>query len=164
VFEEGAPVLGVVYVPDSKVLYYGLIGAGSFKIKLGQYNIDSILELGIVKLIDMSDRLPAEVSGDVFKVVGSRSHMTKETKEYIEHLSEKHSNVEVISAGSAIKLCLVAEGVANEYPRFAPTMEWDTAAGHAIANQAGKKVFAYGTQKELTYNRENNVNGWFLVK
>ena len=162
--EDGCPVLGVVYVPDSKVLYYGIIGTGSFKINLGEYNIDSILELGIVKLIEMSDRLPAEVSGDVFKVVGSRSHMSKETEEYIEHLTKKHPNVEVVSAGSAIKLCLVAEGVANEYPRFAPTMEWDTAAGHAIANQAGKKVFAFGTEEELTYNRENNVNGWFLVK
>ncbi|MBL4577410.1 MAG: 3'(2'),5'-bisphosphate nucleotidase CysQ, partial [Flavobacteriales bacterium] len=70
----------------------------------------------------------------------------------------------LVAAGSAIKLCLVAEGVADEYPRFAPTMEWDTAAGHAIANFAGKQVTVYKTGEELKYNREDLVNPWFLVK
>ena len=65
--------------------------------------------------------------------------------------------------GSSLKICLVAEGFADVYPRFAPTMEWDTAAGHAIANHAGKKLIDYKTNKEMRYNREQLLNNWFIV-
>ena len=97
------------------------------------------------------------------KIVGSRSHLNDETKNFISEI-EKIKPVEIISKGSSLKFCLVAEGKADVYPRFAPTMEWDTAAGHAIANLAGKAVIVYETGKELRYNREDLVNPWFLVK
>ena len=66
--------------------------------------------------------------------------------------------------GSSLKICLVAEGVADEYPRFAPTMEWDTAAGHAIAKYAGKQFIDYKTKNEMLYNPQERLNNWFLVK
>jgi 3'(2'), 5'-bisphosphate nucleotidase len=72
--------------------------------------------------------------------------------------------VNVISSGSSLKICLVAEGKANVYPRFGPTMEWDTAAGHAIAKYAGKNIYLTDENTELKYNKENLLNPWFVVK
>ena len=89
--------------------------------------------------------------------------MSKETDVFFKKLKEKHGEVEVVSMGSSLKICLVAEGVADVYPRFAPTMEWDTAAGHAIAKYAGKKLIDYETNKEMIYNRSQLKNNWFLV-
>ena len=66
--------------------------------------------------------------------------------------------------GSSLKICLVAEGTADVYPRFAPTMEWDTAAGPAIAKFAGRTFKDVTTQKEMIYNREQLRNNWFIVE
>jgi 3'(2'), 5'-bisphosphate nucleotidase len=65
--------------------------------------------------------------------------------------------------GSSLKLCLVAEGIADVYPRFAPTMEWDTAAAQAVAEAAGRKVLVHNSDLPLRYNKENLLNPWFLV-
>jgi 3'(2'), 5'-bisphosphate nucleotidase len=97
-------------------------------------------------------------------VVASRSHLNDETKEYIDSLRRKHQNIEFISKGSSLKICMVAEGKANVYPRFAPTMEWDTAAGHAVAVSAGFKVTRKDEVTPLEYNKEELRNPWFIVK
>ena len=97
------------------------------------------------------------------RVVGSRSHMNQDTLDYISKLEKENKEVEIVSKGSSLKFCLVAEGKADVYPRFAPTMEWDTAAGHAICRAVGLKVIAQDTQKELQYNKENLLNPYFLV-
>ena len=91
------------------------------------------------ELIAKAVRLPIKDNHDKFVIVASRSHLSPETEDYIEKMKRCHSDVELISSGSSIKICLVAEGKADVYPRFAPTMEWDTAAGHAIARAAGWK-------------------------
>ena len=96
-------------------------------------------------------------------VVASRSHLSKETEGFIRGLKSKTQQVEVISKGSSLKLCLVAEGDADYYPRLAPTMEWDTAAAHAICLAVGKIVVRHDTGEELTYNKENLLNPWFVV-
>ena len=75
-----------------------------------------------------------------------------------------HPEVELISSGSSIKICLVAEGKADVYPRFAPTMEWDTAAGHAIARAAGIEIYQAGKEEPLLYNKEDLLNPWFIVE
>ena len=75
-----------------------------------------------------------------------------------------HSDVELVSSGSSIKICLVAEGKADVYPRFAPTMEWDTAAGHAIARAAGMEIYQAGKEEPLRYNKEDLLNPWFVVE
>jgi len=72
--------------------------------------------------------------------------------------------VDITSAGSSLKLCLVAEGKADVYPRFAPTMEWDTAAELAIVEQAGELVLNTKTSDGLTYNKESLLNPWFIVR
>ena len=72
--------------------------------------------------------------------------------------------VDILSIGSSLKLCMVAEGKADAYPRFAPTMEWDTAAGQAIANASGAKVINWETKQTMQYNKENLLNSWFLVE
>ena len=109
-------------------------------------------------------KLPLNNKSTSFKVVGSRSHQSPETKEYFDDIRKRKKNVEIVSMGSSIKICLVAEGSADVYPRFAPTMEWDTAAGHAIAKYAGKKLIDLKTNKEMVYNRERLTNNWFIVE
>ena len=96
------------------------------------------------------------------KVVGSRSHLNDDTRSFIEKI-EENKPVEIVSRGSSLKFCLVAEGNADVYPRFAPTMEWDTAAGQAICNAVGINVISRETDRELSYNKENLLNPWFLV-
>lgn len=154
--EDGAPVLGVIYIPATDVLYYGIIGEGAWKIA------PSSLPEGSAGMIES---LPLNKSGEgPFTVVVSRSHMNAETEEYINQLRKNHDKIQLISSGSSIKICLVAEGTADSYPRFAPTMEWDTAAGDAIARAAGKQVLDVQTGNPLTYNKEDLHNPWFLVE
>lgn len=144
--EKGKPILGVIYVPVKEVLYSGVVGLGATK-KEG----DSVTDL------------PAKPTQRKFRAVGSRSHKSPETEAYFKELQEQHGEIEVVSMGSSLKICLVAEGVADVYPRFAPTMEWDTAAGHAIAKAAGKSLTDYKTRKEMVYNRAELLNNWFIV-
>jgi len=87
-----------------------------------------------------------------------------QTEDFVEELKKEHGEIEVVSMGSSLKICLVAEGVANVYPRFAPTMEWDTAAGQGIAVAAGKDIIDYKTGKTMLYNREELLNNWFIVR
>ncbi len=145
--EDGTPVLGVIYIPVTDVMYYGIVGEGACK-QMGE------------KII----QLPVAVKHEGYVVVASRSHMTPETEAYVADVRRMHSHVELISSGSSIKICLVAEGTADAYPRFAPTMEWDTAAGDAIARAAGKQVLDVQTGNPLTYNKEDLHNPWFLVE
>ena len=109
-------------------------------------------------------RIPLEDVRERFIVVASRSHLSPETEEYFADLKRKYGSVELISSGSSIKICLVAEGKADVYPRFAPTMEWDTAAGHAIARVAGMEVYQAGKDEPLRYNKKDLLNPWFIVE
>ena len=153
--KQGKPVMGVIYVPVKKCLYLGEISMGAFKYD----NIENYEQFDCTHF----KKLPLETP-KVFTVVGSRSHMSQETQEYFNQLKQQHQQVEIISVGSSLKLCMVAEGKANEYPRFAPTMEWDTAAGHAIVSSMGGGVLLHQSQQQLVYNKENLLNPWFLVK
>ena len=98
-----------------------------------------------------------------YTVVGSRSHLSAETVEFIEKLKEEHGEIEMMPVGSSLKLCMVAEGKANIYPRFGPTMEWDTAAGHAIVTASGASIHKTNGSP-LVYNKENLLNPYFIVK
>lgn len=160
-YEEGTVVLGVVYAPVLDSLYFSIVGKGAYKINKASVSIE---EFDYNSLTTIGYALPQAMNANKFVVVASVSHMSKETKEYVDGLKKMHADIEVISIGSSLKLCLVAEGVADEYPRFAPTMEWDTAAGTAIALGAGAKVLNYENNCNLEYNKENLLNPWFLVK
>jgi len=144
------PVAGIVYAPALDLLYYGMGDDGAFKIAGGAD----------------ARRLPVPCArqSTALVIVGSLSHSTPELEEFVAEQRRKHGNVEFIGMGSALKICLVAEGTADLYPRLGPTMEWDSAAAHAVANAAGRKVFRFGTEEELTYNKPDLVNPSFLVQ
>lgn len=155
--ENNFPVGGVIYVPVTGVLYVGW-NKKAFKTVTNNASI-SLEEISVD-----SNKIPFPNSNSKFKAVASRSHMSEETQEFIKSLEEKHGEVELVSMGSSLKICLVAEGVADVYPRFAPTMEWDTAAGQAIAEAAGKEFLDWETKSRMKYNREQLLNNWFLVQ
>ena len=144
--ENGFPVIGVIYVPVTNCLYFASSN-GSFKREGGK-----------------TFKIPIKNDRKKLVVVGSRSHPSKETHQYFEELKETHGEIQIISMGSSLKICLVAEGKADIYPRFNPTMEWDTAAGHAIASWSGKNLIDNDTKKEMIYNKENLKNNNFIVK
>ncbi|WP_310993564.1 3'(2'),5'-bisphosphate nucleotidase CysQ [Aequorivita marina] len=157
--ENGVPVLGVVFWPVNHKLYFASDDIGSFSITLK----DDPLHTDIDTLIGQATKLETQTKTKPYTVVASRSHLSEETEEFIEKCRTEYGDVELVSRGSSLKLCMVAEGSAHVYPRLAPTMEWDTAAAHAVAKYAGCKVLHFETRKELKYNKENLLNPYFIV-
>ena len=156
--ENQKPVLGVIFVPVSGELYYSTKNRGAFKATVDLNNVD------VDELMEDGTKLPVKREDATFTVVASRSHRSIETENYITDLQKEHGTVNLISKGSSLKLCMVAEGEADCYPRFAPTMEWDTAAGQAICEHAGFEVIDWSTKEPMLYNREDLLNPWFLVQ
>lgn len=136
-----SPVLGVVYAPALNLMYSAKKGEGAFK---------------------NDELLPLALNKDTYKIVASKSHMSDETKDFIDKL-EVDKKKELISMGSSLKLCLVASDEADIYPRLAPTMEWDTAAADAIVREAKKMSYDFYSKKPLLYNKENLKNPYFVV-
>jgi 3'(2'), 5'-bisphosphate nucleotidase len=164
--ENGAPIMGVVYAPVIKELYFADKEKGAYKAS-GIKPSDAAPKVHAERVElqkGMNSPVVQGVKKTKIKVVASKSHLSPETKDYIEKLKEKYDKVEVVSKGSSLKLCMVADGTADVYPRFAPTMEWDTGAGQAICEIAGYKVVNYPDMTPLRYNRKNMLNGWFIVK
>jgi len=155
---NGSPIMGVIYVPVKAELYFAMKDLGSYKISR-----DAVIS-DLDDLIEKSIKLPIEYNRENYVIVGSRSHMSAETEEFFDEEKKEHGNVEVMAVGSSLKLCMVAEGKADAYPRYAPTMEWDTGAGDAICRMAGFQVLQYNTDIPVVYNKENLLNPWFLVK
>lgn len=141
---KNTPILGVVYAPALDEIYYAKQNQGAFKDgqKLPIYTNDNPKE----KL----------------SVVASKSHLSPETQEFIDNLDTKE--ISQISKGSSLKLCMIATGEADIYPRLAPTMEWDTAAADAIVREAGKMTYQFESNKPMAYNKEDLLNPWFVVK
>ncbi len=149
------PILGVVYAPAIDKMYSAKQGEGAFL---------------------NGEKLPLVQNKKEFIVVASKSHLSDETENFIDNLKRKYPNLIAQSKGSSLKLCMVAEGEADIYPRIAPTMEWDTAAAHAIVLEAGKNVYQYDEKvfaldylqkssklKPMIYNKENLLNPYFVV-
>ena len=122
-----------------------------------------VIYVPLKQQLDHSKMEMKEVAPRPFTVVASRSQLSPETATFIEELRKEHPDLELISSGSSLKICLVAEGKADIYPRHAPTMEWDTAAGDAIARAAGCIVMDAQTGTPLVYNKEDLHNPWFIV-
>ena len=142
--ENGAPVMGVVHVPVKNVTYGG-DAEGAFKVENGERRA-------------MSTRPAPE---NALTVVASRDHAGPEIAEAIRRIEASGRTVEAASMGSSLKFCLVAEGAADLYPRTGPTMEWDTAAAHAVLDAAGGRLVALSGEHEgerLPYNRANLRN------
>jgi 3'(2'), 5'-bisphosphate nucleotidase len=145
--EKQTPILGVVTVPVTGEEFYGARGEGAF-LKLGE------------KVTPLAKRIPIDLKQKGIRVVASRSHMNDETQQFIDQLVEP----KLVSSGSSLKFMLLTSGKADVYPRFAPTMEWDTAAAHAIVNQVGLRVFQKDTTTELVYNKSDLLNPSFICK
>ena len=158
--KKGKPQLGVIYVPVSKELYFADVeNTQANKIRLESHKVDDSMGFE-----EGNNLVPASKVSDKIRVVGSRSHMNEATEEFVESLNEPGVQVDIVSKGSSLKFCLVAEGKADVYPRFAPTMEWDTAAGQAICEAVGLQVISKETNAPLLYNKENLLNPWFIVE
>ncbi len=141
---KNTPVLGVVYAPAIDEMYKAKKGEGAFK---------------------NNQELPLQVNNHPEKkllVVASKSHLSEETQEFINNL--KTETIEQVSKGSSLKLCMVAEGIADIYPRLAPTMEWDTAAADAVVRESGKMTYQFENNETMVYNKVNLLNPWFIVK
>jgi 3'(2'), 5'-bisphosphate nucleotidase len=177
---KNKPVAGVVLVPDKNILYFASSEIGSYRVDVSQIGDWLNSKLGdrsrfanlsdreisetLSELIRRSTNLPVNYStNQPFTIAGSRSHATPELEAFVEEKRKEYGEVEFISAGSSLKLCLVAEGRADIYPRTGPTMEWDTAAGQAVVENAGGKVLQYETEQPLLYNKENLLNPWFVA-
>jgi len=160
------PVIGVIFSPVFKDLYFASEEIGSYKLDKHTFiSIENNLkELSLEKLISLSKKLPGQSYPKVYTIVASRSHLSSETYRYIEKLKQQHGEVNMVNTGSSIKMCWVAEGIADEYPRFGPTMEWDTAAGQAILENAGCELLELETLKQMEYNREELRNNSFVAR
>jgi 3'(2'), 5'-bisphosphate nucleotidase len=160
--KDKSPVIGIIYIPVKDILYFGGKEYRSFRIDEFSVNYRSNNSVAFLK--SSARKLPLRKSLNPFTVIGSRSHMNESTQSFIDSMKKKHGDIKILTSGSAIKLCLIAEGSAHIYPRFAPTMEWDTAAGHVIIEGAGGKVLNYKTSKVLEYNKQELKNPWFIAK
>ncbi len=142
--EDHEPVLGVVYAPAQDLLYYGIPGVGAFRVRDDQSATPIVVQ---------------RHAGSPVRIVGSRSHRG----DSLEHLLSQVGPHELVTIGSSLKLCMVAEGSADLYPRLGATSEWDTAAAHAVVLAAGGLVTStQGTP--LSYNRGPQLlNPHFLV-
>ena len=158
---QGYPIIGVIYIPVLEQLYFSLKEHGAHRVDnicVNASNFSSVDEL-----VARGIKLPITLNKTTFTVVASRSHPSPETKAYIDKLIAEKGNVEIISRGSSLKICMVAEGHADVYPRFGATTEWDTAAGQAIAEEAGCIVQSVDDCNRIVYNKESLENPWFIV-
>lgn len=154
------PILGVIYAPVLKVFYFAANGIGVYKCA----DVDALEPMSSLdQLLAVSQALPAAAEDRPYTVVASKSHMNAETEGFIDELRAKTEELELISAGSSLKFCLLAEGKADCYPRFGPTCEWDTAAGQVICQEAGFDVVDQKNGGTLKYNKQDLLNPPFLV-
>ncbi|UBZ06873.1 3'(2'),5'-bisphosphate nucleotidase CysQ [Salegentibacter mishustinae] len=156
--KNNKPVFGVIYIPVSKELYFGNVVEGSsFKMIIDNKTLEE-------DLLKYAEEIFPVSAQRTIRIAGSRSHINEETLEFIEGIRKKYSQeVKVIPKGSSLKFCLIADGTLNIYPRIGTTMEWDTAAGHAICKAVGIRVFDMKTNRELVYNKQNLKNNSFVV-
>ena len=146
--QNNSPILGIIYAPVKNLLYYAVKGEGTWKEGTGEKN-----RIICTRSQDDSN----------LKVVISRSHNSEEARHFLNSLNRYFNNISLIEAGSSLKFCLLAEGLAHLYPRFGPTMEWDTAAGQIILEEAKGTVLELETYKPLQYNKRSLTNPYFLA-
>ena len=151
------PIAGVISAPVTGELYVGIQGIGAFKL----FHPTEDCTFQFLQL--SGTKLPEKLKSDQFIVAISRSHMNRATEAFIESLRTEHPAIKIVSKGSSLKMCMVAEGEVDIYPKLGTTMEWDTAAGHAILKAVGKNIFLPDLKTELTYNKENLQNPHFIA-
>lgn len=144
--EQGEPFLGVIHAPVLDITYYAEKKKGAYKISNNE-----ISQLPLKR----------EKNTDKLRIVISRSHACPKTQKYLDTFP---TSITTVSIGSALKFGLIAEGMADIYPRFSPTMEWDTAAGHILINEAGKSLRSSDDNQTFLYNKVDFINTGFIVE
>lgn len=142
---DGRPILGVVYAPVLDEMYWGVRDGGAY-----------------VERNRKVEKLRAatfQLSDERLNLVCSRSHLNPETEAFVRQFKQPN----LVSKGSSLKLMLLAKGAAHVYPRLAPTMEWDIAAGQVILEEAGGTVLNYNSGQPLRYNKEELRNPYFVA-
>jgi 3'(2'), 5'-bisphosphate nucleotidase len=161
--EDNQPVIGVIYAPVFKDIYFACRDTGSYKITQNDVIIELTKQNLPDNLFEYARRLPIQRLPKTYTVVASRSHLSREVNERLEKLRNLYGTVDMINVGSAIKQCWVAEGKAHEYPRYGTTMEWDTAAGQCILEESGKQLIDLSTGRPMRYNKPDMLNSYFIA-
>ncbi|WP_429234483.1 3'(2'),5'-bisphosphate nucleotidase CysQ [Aeromonas salmonicida] len=147
--EDGKPLWGLVYAPVLDRLWYGGKGMGAWRVADGKR--------------EAIQTMPHQ-EGSPWRVVGSRNHLSRETLDYLARFGDiERGEIELVSMGSSLKFCIIAEGGAELYPRLAPTCEWDTAAAQAVLEGAGGSVTRLDGSP-LAYNKPDILNPWFVAR
>lgn len=160
--ENNYPVLGVVYMPVLKEIYFASPQTGAYKMSHEAFMQNKAMEFTLEQFIQHSKKLPLQ-NPHKYTVVASRSHLSKETYAHLQNLKYEKGDTDIVYSGSSVKMCWVAEGRANQYPRFGRTMEWDTAAGQAIVENAGGTFLNFKTKQRLDYNKPELGNPDFIA-
>ncbi len=156
--ENNSPLFGIIFQPSKGELIAG------FENEVYLINAIQAEELTSENLKLFKLKVDSDKASNMIRVVASRSHLSAETEKFIDALKVNGADVSTVNAGSALKFCLLAKNLADIYPRFAPTMEWDTAAGHAILKACGKNIYLSNSETEMTYNKPSLVNDWFVAR
>jgi 3'(2'), 5'-bisphosphate nucleotidase len=153
--KDGTPIFGILYLPVKDILYYAVKGYGAYKKE----------NSGIFKRLFNSDedKEYEKIADSPKRIIISRSHYTEETQQFVKEIEKQFSKVQLISVGSAMKIAYLAEGKADIYPRLAPTMEWDIAAGQIVLEESGGEILDFYEKTPLIYNKENLRNPWFVA-
>lgn len=156
---DNIPVGGVIVVPVWNKIYFAMQGYGAYMMNVS--NLSSLH--GFTEMTMRATKLEHSVANEHFTIVASRSHINDDTITFIEMMEQHFGKADYISRGSSLKFCILAEGNADVYPRFGRTMEWDTAAGHAIAMESGCDITLSDMKSPLQYNKEDLANENFIV-
>jgi 3'(2'), 5'-bisphosphate nucleotidase len=155
---RGEPVMGVVYVPVTGVSYAGLMsktGSGAWKLQQGSSVVELIKTASTLDLLGWSEK--------TIRVVASRRHGSEQFENVLAKLSERAAQIELVRVGSSLKICLIAEGKADLYPRFGPTSEWDTAAAHAVLRAAGGDIVSEAFEPLVYNGKDSMLNPSFMA-
>ena len=154
---KNRPIFGIVTIPVDNIMYYGELNNGSYKINLNEN------KTGIeVKSIQLKPKDNTNRDIESVNIIVSRSHLDDMTIDYINTFKNKYKNLTLIKSGSSIKFMKIAENEADIYPRFGPTMEWDTAASHAILKNLNYNIYQEADNSEIKYNKINLLNPNFI--
>ena len=155
------PKIGVIYAPAYNVLYLGHVQVGAYKIE--NLKINGYTDILLDNLYKNAVRMPS-VENEIFTILTSLNHTTYQTNTFIDEMRQQYGEVNTMSIGSSLKMCLLADGAANVYVRHADTYEWDTAAAQAILEAAGCSIKSLDRGKRLSYNKESLINPWFTCE
>jgi len=158
--EADKPVMGIIYLPVHKKMYFALKDNGAYLVEDVKHELFSGSYTGVM---GNAVRLPSSNEDDVVRVIASRSHLSEETQKFMDVLRKEYGKVETVSAGSSLKLCLIAEARADIYPRMGPTMEWDIAAGDIIITESGGDIYKTDNTP-LLYNKKDLRNPYFIAR